>query len=66
MDISGYFCGIYKLVNRACNKPPQFDYDYTMMVAKDPPDQPTRWRPTSRAHFMKRWDKMCTVAHGRY
>ena len=42
----------------------QFDYDYIMMVTKDPPNQPTRWRPKSRAHFMKRWGKMCTVAHG--
>ena len=37
---------------------------YVMMVTKDPPNQPTRWRPKSRAHFMKRWEKMCTVAHG--
>ena len=42
----------------------QFDYEYVMMVTKDPPNQPTRWRPKSRAHFMKRWEKMCTVAHG--
>ena len=35
-----------------------------MMVTKDPPNQPTRWQPKSRAHFMKRWEKMCTVAHG--
>ena len=46
----------------------QFDYEYVMMVTKDPPNQPAnqpiRWRPKSRAHFMKRWEKMCTVAHG--
>ena len=42
----------------------QFDYEYVMMVTKDPPNQPTRWRPKSRAHFMRRWEKMCTVAHG--
>ena len=29
----------------------QFDYEYVMMVTKDPPNQPTRWRPKSRAHL---------------
>ena len=42
----------------------QFGYEYVMMVTKGPPNQPTRWRPKSRAHFMRRWEKMCTVAHG--
>ena len=36
----------------------QLDYGYTMVEAKDPSNQPTRWRPKSRTHFMKLWGQM--------